>query len=83
MPDPTAVSSGRRDYDGKSWLAKNAHHLGVLAIFALCFALYVMLPLLGKTVPIVDPEAWLAMGLAIGIRQYTSGHADIEVNKKP
>lgn len=80
MSDP--VTSGRRDYDGKSWLAKNTHHLGVLWGLALMTGIYFVLPLLSKVAPSVPSEAWMFLGAVIGIRQYTSGKADVEANKR-
>lgn len=73
---------GRLDYNGKGWLQKNAGHAGKLAIIVFVFLVYFLLPLIGKTPPDIPELAWITLAAAVGIRDYFSGKADVEVNKR-
>lgn len=77
------MSEGRRDYAGKSWLARNTHHLGTLLVIAFCASVYFVLPLLSLPVPTVPESVFVTLLGVIGVRQWKSGQADVEANKRP
>lgn len=78
----TDETPGRRDYHGKSWLAKNTHHVGTLLVIVFCFSVYFVLPVLGLPVPSVPETVFLTLGTVIGVRMWKSGSADVEANKR-